>query len=145
MATAEKGALTQALRGYRYRSSAENQLAPIAIAAAWPWLAEQYGLGWGIGIIPRVLRALVWQRAKQLRFALQRVGLRFEKLAAYSEFFPRGATPDFAETPEAATPEIAETPRGATDAAFAFYRIAGPNPLMLQQELDRRSKASRAR
>lgn len=122
----------ETLRGYRYRSGAENQLAPVATAAAWPWLAEAYALSWLLGILPRAARLYFHKLLMRARFFVQRVTLSFDKLAAYSALFPRGKLPDF----------VAD-PRGASDAAFAFYRIAAPNPALLQQERDLAALQSR--
>ncbi len=121
--TPPAGVSETARERYRYRSAAENQLAPIATAAAWPFFAEQYGPRWLFGILPGALRANGRRFAKRIQFAVQRATFRLEKRAAFRSLFPAGETPPFADDA-----------RGGSDAAFAFYRIAALNPVVLQQE-----------
>jgi arachidonate 15-lipoxygenase len=115
-------------RRYAYRKSEENLLHPIA-SAKLPFWREPYGpswlipflLGWHRGAWRRPRRgffsAHVRRFALLLGFARDASLFRFDKLAAYERIL--GELPDFAED---------------SDSAFAYWRVAGANPLGLVQE-----------
>ncbi len=103
----------------------ENLLAPVASATHWPRLTEGYSLRWVLGMLPAFLSAWLRSIARGLLFAWLRITFRSDKLRGYRQLFSANDLAPFEDEGKA-----------ASDAAFAFYRIAGPNPLMLQQERD---------
>jgi len=129
------GDLAKAQARYQYLIRAENQIAPIAMAKSWPWLAEQYGPSWILPFLPNFLFAQARNLTQRLRCGLQRATFRFDKLDAYNQLFS-GPLPSFARGWEESTDD-------EHDAAFAWWRIAGANPLLLRREDDVRSLCRR--
>jgi arachidonate 15-lipoxygenase len=125
--------LERARERYQYRPAGENQLAPVATAKKWPWLTELYAPSWWIPYAPVWLAAAVDKWGARASFRVERLLYRFDKLAAYGQLFP-ARRPAFAELPE---------DDDAYDAAFAWWRIAGANPLLLRREDDLRALCAR--
>lgn len=115
--------LAKQQKRYRYRSAAANQLSPIASARKWPWLQEQYGISWAIPFLPYFIGAWSNFWVKTVLFAFQKLTFRLQKLSAYDRLWRRSEKPDWTRE------EI-----GFSDAAFAFQRIAGSNPVVIARE-----------
>jgi arachidonate 15-lipoxygenase len=118
---ARRAAALERARGrYEYRSSEENLLHPIATAAKYPCLAEGYtpAYVWRIGT------RWVWAYARRFfmldRFAVDWATFRFDKMRAYDDLLS-SPLPPFAKHAD-------------SDEAFAWWRVAGANPLGLRQE-----------
>jgi arachidonate 15-lipoxygenase len=109
--------LERARGAYRYRSRRDNQLHPISVAGTWSGWREFYDWRWLARMAPGYAAAWARHALMRLRFGLQRATFRFDKLKAYDQLFP-GSAPPFAGL-------------SASDEAFAYWRIAGPNPLAL--------------
>ena len=114
--------LERARARYRYRTPEHNQLHPISTAESWPRWSEGYSPSWYLRMGPGYLAAQVSRYAKMLRFGFQAATFRFDKMRGYEQVLS-GPLPPFAREPE-------------RDDAFATWRIAGPNPLVLAQERD---------
>jgi arachidonate 15-lipoxygenase len=103
---------------YVYRTDAENLLDPIATAASYPFFAEtNYTPDYLARIGPRWVWAMGRRGLELARFACQWASFRYDKMRAYEQLLPR-SLPFF--------PKDAES-----DDAFAWWRIAGANPLSL--------------
>ncbi|MFT5441508.1 MAG: arachidonate 15-lipoxygenase [Myxococcota bacterium] len=113
-------AKTSTRDAYHYLPKEDNQLFPICTPKKWPWFKEQYGPSWLFRFLPGFVGAYLNQGIKKLRFLLQRITFRFDKITAYKQLFV-GKPPKFVEGAD-------------RDDQFAWRRIAGPNPLSLQQE-----------
>lgn len=105
---------------YVYKSAAENQLAPIPIAKDWSLWGEHLTLSWCARITARWVAATCRREFHLLRFDLQRAVFRFDPLRAYQQLLPR-PLPRFAQQSD-------------RDEAFAYWRVAGPNPIGLEQK-----------
>lgn len=112
--------LTRTRSHYAYMTAAENQLAPIPIAKSWHLWSERRALSWYARIGARWMAAFCRREFHLLRFDLQRAVFRFDALRAYQQLMPR-PIPLFAREAD-------------RDEAFAYWRIAGPNPIGLKQE-----------
>jgi arachidonate 15-lipoxygenase len=112
--------LERARNRYQYRDEEDNQLHPIPVAKSWPWRAELYGPSWALPLVPLYLGAYANRVRNGLRFALQKLTFRFDKLQAYQQLFPGGMPP--------------YTAKWNGDALFAYCRVAGANPLGLRRE-----------
>jgi arachidonate 15-lipoxygenase len=106
---------------YRYRECSENLLAPIAVAKKFP-ISAGYGPSWMARFVPGITRAGAAYAWNLGRIAAQKAAGRFDKLGAYRQLFGE-------ELPEFAL-------HANSDAAFAYRRVAGPNPLSLRQTPD---------
>lgn len=105
---------------YTYRTEAENLLHPIATAASYPFFAEWYTPAYLGRIGPRWVWAMGRRGLELARFACQWASFRYDKMRAYEQLLSR-SLPFF--------------PKDAgSDDAFAWWRIAGANPLSLAQE-----------
>jgi arachidonate 15-lipoxygenase len=102
-------------------AEAENLLHPIATAARYPFFAEtNFTPDYLARIGPRWVWAMGRRGLELARFACQWASFRYDKMRAYRQLLPR-SLPFF--------PEDADS-----DDAFAWWRIAGANPLSLAQE-----------
>src|SRR5690348_6808482 len=117
--------LAAARAAYRYKRPDENEMAPICMAASWPWLEEQYAPSWIVPFLPTWLGAQAWRLIQRVRSGLERATFRFDKLSSYGELFV-GSPPSF-------THHMGDE---AHDAAFGWWRIAGANALLLRRERD---------
>ncbi len=106
---------------YTYMPRDENQLDPISVAKSIP-RQEYYTFSWYLPFLRGWVPAYGNRAWKGLRFAIQRATYRFDKLRAYQQLFP-GRLPRFAV-------------QARRDDVFAYWRIAGANPLLLRQERD---------
>jgi arachidonate 15-lipoxygenase len=113
---------------YRYMPPGKNQVAPICMAESWPWLAEQYSPSWLLPFLPGYLAAQARHLRQRLRCLFQRATFRFDKTSSYARLFS-GAPPRFVQ-------EWRSMSDQQYDAAFAWWRIAGANPLLLRREQD---------
>jgi arachidonate 15-lipoxygenase len=104
---------------YAYRTGAENLLHPIATAASYP-VTEWYTPDYVVRIAPRWVWAMGRRALELARFACQWASFRYDRMRAYEQLLSR-SLPFF--------PKDAES-----DDAFAWWRIAGANPLSLARE-----------
>jgi arachidonate 15-lipoxygenase len=114
--------LARARDRYTYLPRDENQLAPISVAKSIHKRREYYTLAWNLGFLRLAAPAWCNRQVKRLRFAVQKATYRFDKLRAYEQVFP-GRLPRFAVA-------------ARRDDVFAWWRVAGANPLGLRQERD---------
>ncbi len=105
-------------REFLYREPHENQLHPIASAARYPGSAD-YSWGWKLGMGWRWISAQALRVARLGRFAIQRLLYRFDKMRAYRQLLGR-RPPSFVEDHH-------------RDDVFAWWRVAGANPLSLRR------------
>jgi len=118
-------AVVAARDAYRYMSSDENQVWPIARAKSWPCWHEQYMPSWLLPFLPTWLDAQARHLVQRVRSGIEHATFRFDKLASYSELFV-GERPPFAE----------QMTDAAHDDAFGWWRIAGANALLLRRADD---------
>lgn len=114
---------------YEYRDAGENELDPIATAGVWP-RHQDYSLIWYARFLPGFVRSWLNHLSNWVDEKACRLGFRFDLLLAYKRLFPGGVVgrslPDFVKQADC-------------DEAFAYRRVAGPNPLSLIRAADLQS------
>jgi arachidonate 15-lipoxygenase len=112
--------LNAALRfRYTYRHRSENALAPVCVAASYPFMLEIQDRAWVCRFLPGYVRAWSNYALKWMVFWAQRATFSFDQMAAYERLFC-GPLPEFAAIYD-------------RDDAFCYRRIAGPNPLAIHR------------
>jgi arachidonate 15-lipoxygenase len=107
-------------KGYAYRAKKGNLLHPISSAESYPW-SEWYTPAYVGHIAPRWIWAMGRRYLQLAQFAVEWASFRFDKMQAYRRLLSR-PLPAFAA-------ESAGDGQGDDD--FAWWRIAGANPLSL--------------
>ncbi|MEM7413774.1 MAG: lipoxygenase family protein [Myxococcota bacterium] len=108
-------------RQYRYKAPQDNLFAPIAMLDKLP-RREDHKLEWIAPYMPRYLAIAAWGQLAKLSENVQRATFRFDKFEAFRELFGPNL-PTFAE-------------EALTDQAFGYRRIAGGNPILIEQQRD---------
>lgn len=110
-------------RGYVYRADDKNLLDPISSAASYPCFAEWYTPAYVWRIAPRWAWAMGRRYFQLARFAVEWASFRFDRMQAYRRLLSRPPSPFPRESAD----------DGECDDDFAWWRIAGANPLSLAQ------------
>lgn len=108
---------------YHPPDSPKNVMAPVAVAARWPW-SEQYDASWALPYLPLYLRATARQWSLGVTEGLLGRARRGSKTASYERF----ANGRFAAGPAARN--------YATDARLVSDRLQGPNPVAIRRVRD---------
>jgi len=117
---ARRRALAKVRGRYGYAADADNPLAPIAVAGAFPF-AERYGLRWALPYLPQLLRSLLDTQSKKLWYGVRGWFGGFDKMKAFEKLF----------SPALGLPPPEELRDYLQDGVFARNRLDGPNPLLL--------------
>lgn len=106
---------------YRYRTAADNAVAPVSAAGRIGYLSEIYNASWALRHLPLVIAAEINRRVKHPVLAvLDRIGMP-------SSLAPYDAIPGFYH------PIPTEVRDHADDGLFAFRRVAGACPTIIER------------